>query len=101
MTSLSKKSPEEAPKSISWWIRNNPTRQINEDTTIILQAMRGEDIAYDIGPYAIEFESQDDRDTFYVNAIGDLVRHLHENHPGVDFYPITLRDAGEDDTDDA
>jgi hypothetical protein len=82
---------------VSWWINDNPQRDINEDTCIVLQAMIGDEINYDLGPYAIEFTSPDSMRFFYANGLDQIVRHLEDTHEGVRFETVSLSDYTDDD----
>lgn len=76
-------------KFSTWWINGNEEREIDPDRAIILQAMRGDDIAIDVGPFVIQFDNGEDRDRFYLSdGMSKLVQSLRSQHDGVDFQPI-------------
>lgn len=81
----------------AWWMKNNWEKPIDDERTIVLQAMRGDDIAYEVGPYAIEFDTPEMKQTFWENGLADLVEALEAKNPGVEFYPLVQTDDNEAD----
>lgn len=89
---------EEERGYIAWWMRNNWSYEPDPDRSIVLQAMRNGEIAFDIGPYAIEFAKKEMRAEFCQNGgLDELAHYLSEKNPGVYFLPITLTEAGPDE----
>lgn len=81
----------------AWWMKDNWSYPVDDDRTLVFQAMRGDEIAYDVGPYAIEFATPEKKQIFCENdqAMTDLVKVLEARKPGIAFYPIVLAEDDE------
>ena len=77
----------------TFFIKDNPDYNVKEDKSIVLQAMHGDDINYDVGPFVIEFATNEERNDFYVSdELKESITHLNKKY-NTDFRPITARDG--------
>jgi hypothetical protein len=70
-------------------LKDNPDAVVNESRSVILQAMRGDDIAYDIGPFVIEFNDTEARDLFFENGLSAFLKKLEQKYSGIAFVPLS------------
>lgn len=84
-----------------WWMINDEDRYVDPDKALVFQAMRGDDIAVDVGPFIIQFDTGEDRDAFALNtkAVKALIEYLNSKYEGVTFHGIN--DTDEEPADDA
>ena len=92
-------SNDEMPSMISWWVRDNVDRDIDEDRAIVLQPMRGEAIATDLGPYVLEFSSNVAMRFFYQDKLDEIIKYLNGKYHA-EFGVVSLRDL-DDETNDS
>ena len=82
----------------TWWIRDDEDRAVDESRAFVLQPMRGDEIASEIGPYVIQFKSPELRAAFEQGGgLDKLADYLDSGHEGVKFFPLTMRDLDEDE----
>jgi hypothetical protein len=84
-------SEQETPSVISWWVRDNVDRDIDDDRAIVLQPMRGEEIDTDLGPYVIEFSSNVAMRFFYQEKLDEVIKYLNGKYEA-EFGVVSLRD---------
>ena len=90
---------DETPVVLTWWIRDNETRPIDESRSIVLQPVRDGEIVTEIGPYALEFSSNVAMRFFYQESLDDLITYLDEKYHA-SFGEVSLS-ALEETQDDA
>lgn len=100
MAELSKAKDNEVPAYVTWWLKDNESREIDEDRCIVLQAMHGDDIDYETGPYVIEFAEPVAMRFFYANGLDRLIAKLNDDHPGDSFEPVTASEDPYADEDE-
>ncbi len=63
-----------------FWLADNPDYEIKEDRTVILQPMKNGTVVVELGPYILEFDSNDERQEALlgdgVNAVVDWLDAL-------------------------
>lgn len=86
----------------TWWIRDDEDRTVDESRAFVLQPMRGDEIASEIGPYVIQFKSPELRAAFEQGGgLDKLADYLETGYEGVKFCPLTMRSFDEDEGQDA
>lgn len=82
----------------TWWVNKDGDRVVDEDRAFVLQPMRGDEIATDIGPYVIQFESPELKAAFNDGGgLDKLADYLESGYDGVKFSPLTLRSFDDED----
>ena len=82
-----------------WWINDDEDRYIDPDRALVFQAMRGDHIALDIGPFVLQFDNGRNRDIFAFNtkAVKKLLNYLNSKYEGVTFHGINDTDEEPDE----
>lgn len=90
---------ENAKEYEYWWINNDEDRYIDPDRALVFQAMRGDDIANDVGAFVLQFNTGENRDIFAFNTkyVKALIRRLDSKYKGVTFQAINDTDEDPDE----
>lgn len=73
-----------------FWLRNEPDAPIDERVCIIFQAMKGDSIDTELGPFVVMFAHPDLVEMFREDGYDELVHTLNEEYAPTEFREVSM-----------